>query len=118
MSMAVTIWPRRLISPSMTSGRLRHGGHVLEAQHFLNAKNIHAEKQIRHEKRGELSAALRQFGFHDCGIGRHGYPPLLRTPVRSGAARAKASRASRLEHRLPVELRLAILKPAVRAAGV
>jgi hypothetical protein len=33
---------------------------MLEAQNFLDAENIHAEKQVRHEKCGKLSAGLRE----------------------------------------------------------
>jgi hypothetical protein len=29
---------------------LRHVGHLLEAQHFLHAENIHAEKQVSHKE--------------------------------------------------------------------
>ena len=90
--------------------RLGHAGHLLEAQHLLHAKNVHAEEQVGDEKRGELPAGLRQFGLRLAVSVVMVISPLPRRPARFRRPRARGQPRHRLEHGLAVELRLAILE--------
>ena len=71
-SIAVTICPRRLISPSMTSGAKRNVGHLLVPEDLLHAEHIHAEKTGPSTKNVESSSVgLGRLWFQDRGIGQH-----------------------------------------------
>ena len=116
MSTAVTIWPRRLISPSITVRRQRHRRHLLVAEHFLDLQHIDAEEQAVDEERGEFAA--RVGGFRASVVGRHDLAFL--SGGHRGMSFDRARQLSqRQQHGVAVEFGLVIRKAVgMRAAGL
>ena len=64
MSTAVTICPRKLMSPRMSRRRKRNAGHLLVANDFLHARHVDAVEVPAQIERAELSR-LSVVIFHD-----------------------------------------------------